>query len=615
MAGIFDNFSTLNLTPQELKQLQMRQAGGGLMGTLEGEYLPREDVAQGSRPAIGQDPVSTQQQSGTNPDAKGRTFYGGRDGAPVSTDPEDVRRKPSAAARWTPDGSVHPEAAKASGVDWRGVPETRPALKVGEEVGKLAKFGGIASKALGPVGILADFANPEAVADAELSPEQQQELAKQAVANMGPEVAGQAVQFASGVADRAVNRAMGRPGVSPMDPNAVPPAPTQSAQPQPQLPPQVEQAAADAPPTVDTPVGAAAPAAAVNPEQQVAQQVAQQETIRQSTEQASVQALTSGELTRPKAAEAVVAADAKRAGVNLTPEQTKAAVQEELTNMKSMDNNQLGKYLSYAVIAGGLIASFMDKSGKSAEMFAQGYNKQLDRNLTMDMSARKAAAAQAKFEQEQKLERDKLQRTDRDLDIKSRRADTDEAYKDRTADQGDERIDISRQAAQSDSAYQSASLGLRQQSLAQRAEADRREQANWERMFGFKETEAQRDQRNTERQLGQGDQRVRQGNEELLIKAKNAAGSAAGKGIDITTNDAEDAIKATADAQGVNLDKAVLKNAAQQFRARVKNDPAAAQANTAGIINDILNGQGYKQSPGSKGLIPLFDSDPSVKLK
>lgn len=579
MAGIFDNLSTLNLTPEELKALQLKQAGGDLVRSVEGEYIPRPEGIESDRPRIGADPVSTQEQSRVGPKQAGRTFYANTAG--------DV-------------GTSVPKGAGTSGV--YSAAEEAVGGAGGKGVGLLGKLGRVGSKALGPAGVLLDFANPEELGDGELTPEQQAEQARGAVQNMGQEKAAQAVDFAGGVADRAVNRAMGRPGVSLEDPNA-----------QAQLPPEVEQAALAQPATKDTPVGPAAPAQPVNPEQQVAAQTAQQETVRQATEQASVQALTSGQLTRPKAAEAVVQADAKRAGVELTPEQSKKAVQEELTNMKSMDNSQLGKYLSYAAIAGGLIASFMDKSGAAGAAFAGSFNKQLDRNMTTGMAQQKAAAAKAKFEAEQKLERDKLQRTDRSLDIREKGVEQTGEYQQGQLELGGERNQISREGQASTNAYRGASLGLRQQAMQQRQQEAARDQANWEKMFGFRETEAQRDQRNEEARIGQGAERVRQGNENVLINAKRAASGAAGKGIDITAKDAREAIKATAEAQGVDLDKAVLENAAQQFRARVKNDPKAAQSNTAGIINDILNGEQFKATPGKKGLI--WDSDASIKLK
>lgn len=584
MAGIFDNFSTLNLTPEELKQLQLRQAGGGLAGAVEGEYLPRAEGIESDRPRIGADPVSSQEQSRVSPKQGGRTFYANTQG--------DI-------------GTSVPKGSGTSGV-YDAIEETVD-NGVGKASGVLGKFGRVAGKALGPVSALTDFVNPEMLADGELTPEQQQVMAQQAVANMGPQMAGDAVNFAGGVADRAVGRAMGRPGVDLRDPQQ--PQSNlfdQSRSPRQELPEEVQQAALEAPATVDTPVGQAAPGTPVNPEQQVAQRNAQQETVRQATEQASVQALTSGQLTRPKAAEAVVQADAKRAGVELTPEQTKVAVKEELTNMKGMDNSQLGKYLSYAAIAGGLIASFMDKSGTASNMFAQSFNKQLDRNVTMGLAQRKAAAAQAQFDAKQKMERDKLQRTDRGLGIREKEVEQQGQYQSAQIGLGQERNQIFREGQASTNAYRGASLGMRQQSMAQRAAEAERDQQNWEKMFGFKEAEAKRDQGNQER-------RIRQGDEGLLFRAHAAANSAVGKGPDVTTKDAESAIKATADAQGVNLDKAVLKNAAQQFRARIKADPRGAQSNTTGIINDILNSQGFQQEPGRQGLI--WDSAPSIKLK
>lgn len=581
MAGIFDNFSTLNLTPEELKQLQLRQAGGGLMGAVEGEYLPRAEGIESDRPRIGADPVSTQQQSRVAPERAGRTFYANTQG--------DV-------------GTSVPKGSGTSGV-YSAAEEAlgEGGGKAAGVFGKAARLGG---KALGPVGILMDVANPEAVGDAELTPEQQAELARGAVANMGQQQAADAVQFAQGVSDRTVNAGMGRG--NPIDLRD-PQAPRSNLYDQSRSPRQEEPA------TVDTPVGQAAPAQPVNPEQAVAKQTAQQETVRQATEQASVQALTSGELTRPKAAEAVVAADAKRAGVELTPEQSKKAVQEELTNMKSMDNNQLGKYLSYAAIAGGLIASFMDKSGQASQMFAQSFNKQLDRNLAEGQANKKAAAAQAKFEAEQKLERDKLVRTDRGLDIKEKGVNQQGEYQQGQLELGGERNQISREGNAATNAYRGESLNLRREGMAQRQAEAARDQANWEKMFGFKETEAQRDQRNQEARIGQGAEKVRQGNESLVIQATKAAKSSEGKGIDITTKDAEETVKATAAAQGVDLDKAALKNAAQQYRARVKNDPKAAQGNSAGIINGILNGESFNAQPGKKGI--LWDSNASIKLK
>ena len=98
-------------------------------------------------------------------------------------------------------------------------------------------------------------------------------------------------------------------------------------------------------------------------------------------------------MSRPGLAEAIVDADAQRAGEQLTPEQSKQAVQQELVSMKTMDNKELSKYVSYALIAGGILASFMDESGKAGDLFHDSFNRQLDRNE--DVKERAAAAEQA----------------------------------------------------------------------------------------------------------------------------------------------------------------------------------------------------------------------------
>src|SRR5690606_18338678 len=144
-------------------------------------------------------------------------------------------------------------------------------------------------------------------------------------------------------------------------------------------PPVQEQGEApQAPPQAPTP----------DPEQQK-----QIEIQRQTVETGALKGLETGQVSRPGLAEAIVDADAQRAGEQLTPEQSKQAVQQELVSMKSMDNNELSKYVSYALIAGGVLASFLDKSGKSADMFHDSFNRQLDRNE--EAKERAAAAEQA----------------------------------------------------------------------------------------------------------------------------------------------------------------------------------------------------------------------------
>ncbi len=600
MASIFDNFSTLNMTPQEIKALQLRQAAGGLMGTLEGEYIPRAEGIEDStsRPRLGADPVAEQYGSRVDPNAKSGTMYGGRNGGPVSEDIDAARTKPSAATRWTPDGMPHPEDAPMRGSDFKGVPESRPLMQAADEVGKLAKFGRIAGKALGPVGVLMDVANPESVGDAELTPEQEQEMARVAVSNMAPQVRQDAVDFAQGVSDRAVNQAMGRG--NPIDLRD-PQAPRSNLFDQSRSPRVPEQPAVE-----ETPVG---PAAMANPQtepQKVAAGIQQREAAQQQIAQVTTQQLSDGTLTRPKAAEAVVQADAQRKGVTLTPDQTKEAVAGELESMKSMDNSQLGKYLSYALIAGGLIASFVDKSGEAGQAFNQGFQKQMDRNLVEGQARRKEEAAKAKLKYEMaKDERDYGQK-ERDLQRKVGDSESLREYRNTQTDIDREGLQIRRQGQAQTAAYQNARLA---QTAAGQDRADARaaqQQDNWEKMFGFKEAESQA-------RMRQGEERLRQGDEANLIAARRVQ-AAANKGPGMTTKDAEDAVEATADAQGVKLDKAVVKAAAQQLRQHASNNAQAVQSNPTGIINQILQGSQYQATPGQPRPF-WFDKAPSVNLK
>lgn len=167
-------------------------------------------------------------------------------------------------------------------------------------------------------------------------------------------------------------------------------------------PPQVQgqEAAPQAPPQAPAP----------DPEKQQ-QQI---EIQRQTVETGALKGLETGQVSRPGLAEAIVDADAQRAGEQLTPEQSKQAVQQELTSMKTMDNKELSKYVSYALIAGGVLASFMDKSGKAGDMFHESFNRQLDRNE--EVRAREAAAEQAAFKNA--LEDRKVTATEADIGSK-----------------------------------------------------------------------------------------------------------------------------------------------------------------------------------------------------
>lgn len=161
-------------------------------------------------------------------------------------------------------------------------------------------------------------------------------------------------------------------------------------------------------------VDAAVPKGTPEPAKQaVAQQV---ESQRQVVEQGAKNQLKSGELNRVDAAWAVVEADIRRSGEKLTPEQTQQRVAEESMAMKKMDNDELSRYLSYALVAGGLIAAAVDKSGAAGEAFGRSFNAQLDREQQKALfrekqkaAAEAAAAEERRFQtKEERLRGDQL---------------------------------------------------------------------------------------------------------------------------------------------------------------------------------------------------------------
>ena len=155
------------------------------------------------------------------------------------------------------------------------------------------------------------------------------------------------------------------------------------------------------------------------------------ETKRQTVEAGAKEQLRTNSLSRPKAAEAVVQADIQRSGEKVTPQEFKTRVKKETASMKTMDNDQLSKYLSYALVAGGLIASALDKSGNAGKAFAGSFNSQLDRSQQAAMfkykedAAAKAAAAEAqRWEAEYGLKKGEAESKAADREVDNQRETT-----------------------------------------------------------------------------------------------------------------------------------------------------------------------------------------------
>lgn len=171
---------------------------------------------------------------------------------------------------------------------------------------------------------------------------------------------------------------------------------------------------------------------------EVNRQMPQVEATRQQIEAGAKEKLRTNQLSRPKAAEEVVKADQQRTGNQYTPQEFKARVAEETSAMKSMDDNQLSKYLSYALVAGGLIASALDKSGNAGKAFAGSFNAQIDRQ-------QEAAKYKAQQEAAAKAAADKAALEERKLNLQERDIASKEAAREATAEQGAARLDLSRE--------------------------------------------------------------------------------------------------------------------------------------------------------------------------
>lgn len=434
---------------------------------------------------------------------------------------------------------------------------------------------GAAKFAAGP-GVQAALYSGDVGAGSELSPAQRE------AKNPGEQA--DAAAYAQRIQANAQQAASAPPGapISLMDPNAQPPVSPEAAA--------TDQSGTyaagaealqqnDVPPVIPTTAGPAVQAAPVNTEQAAATTMQDQESHRQVLEQGALKGLSTGAVSRPKFAEAVVEADLARSGQKLTPEATKAAVTQELGNMKSMDNADLSKYISYALMAGGLLAAMLDKSGRAGTAFADSLNKQLDRNLQGGLQAQKMMMAQAKLNQEMAIANRGFQQGDQKIAIQDRVAKDTSQYHTGLLGVKKDQVDLGYAKENRQAAQGAAGLGLQAQGLTLRQQQMAQAQANADRNYGL-------DVR-----------RVQTGEEGNTLRATSMAQKAAQgqPGVPLTEKGAKDLGKAFADSQGVKLDTNAAAAVSTQIQQASKNDPRWAK-NPNKVMAEILNGNGYTVS-------------------
>lgn len=564
MASIFD------LTPAQLKEL---------MASKSGPVLPPE-AQLGRQPAglLQADPVAVQEQSRINPNMRtgGADFYTNTEGQ---------------------TGRSVPKGSGTSGI-------YEAAADAAEGGAKRGLLGRVAGGIFGPVGIGVQAAlTPGELGNGELTPEQQQMMARQAVQNMGPDQAVQSIQYAKDLSDRTVAAGLNRKEpISLMDPNAVATEVTNQ-----EVIQQDEQ-----PPIQDTPVGPVPEANPTTIPQAAAKTAQDQEIQRQQLEAGALNGLSTGAVSRPQMAEAIVQADAQRAGKELNPAQTKAAVTQELTAMKGMDNKDLSRYVSYALMAAGVLAAVLDKSGRAGDAFSNSFNRQLDRNLQAGLMNQKQQQAANKLAMEDSWKQRQFSQTDTKLNQGQQTIDQTGKYRAGQLALGADRIAATREGTAAATKLGYYRLGQQASQFATTADLKRQgllqRQANADRQYELQVGAAKRDEQRVTQGATSLANSIRKTNSQIELNNKklNSQG-----GVTLTSKDAEKIVKEFEDNQNVNLGgnratvTAAVMNAAKNDP-QFKNDPA-------GSITKILTGGGYVQDGTSFNL--FSPNSPKIKQK
>lgn len=329
----------------------------------------------------------------------------------------------------------------------------------------------------------------------------------------------------------------------------------------------LQQSAPQAQPEAPAQVAPPAPPPAVQKqiqEVQAAEQQRKTEGVRQTLEKGTIEGLKTGKTSVSQLATGIAQADAQRAGKTLTPEEEKKAVTAEIQTLKTMDKSDMARYVSYALVAGGLLSAVLDKSGKAGDAFSQSFNRQLDRNLEQG----KMNLAQAQAAQKAALEERKLVNTEKDTESKIGSRTAELGFKERSLGQGDKKIEIAEESLGIDrfKANTTASQGAQRIGLMQRGQdldQQGREAAN---KLGYARIDA-------------ADKRA----------ASKAAGAGAKGGKPLSHKESVDAVGAISKGQGVKLSDAATLDIASQIPAIMEARPGISVGQAAQFAVDKAN--------------------------
>ena len=329
-------------------------------------------------------------------------------------------------------------------------------------------------------------------------------------------------------------------------------------------------------PVADTPQ--AEPEVKTPPPEVVEQAKKVTEAKRQVVQQGTIKALQTNQVSRPELAQEIVKSDIQRTGEQITPQAFQKRVEEETSNMKSMDNNDLSRYVSYALVAAGLIASFADKSGKAGDAFSASFNRQLDRNLQNGINNSKIQAKATENAQKNAIKTYELKQGDRKLDQGDKSLANDEKrttgqlgfWKD-SADLGRERIAVSREGNSIQAANANATNGLRSAQMDLNRELAAQRQQNADRDYGLRK-------------------------DSLAIRQQKAEQGTALKAPELSSKSASDFVKQRADETGISLSKGAQAQVAEQLRILHKANPAGFAKNPGAFYDAAVQASGLTQT-------------------
>lgn len=333
----------------------------------------------------------------------------------------------------------------------------------------------------------------------------------------------------------------------------------------------------------------------------------QQEAERQAVQQDLQKKLSSGDISRHDAAKQVVKADLAREQKVVTPEKEKELVAAEATNMKTMGDSDLSKYVSYALMVGGIASIFLDKSGQAGKGFTGAFLQAQQQKAAANAAAIKARAEYSKEQRKEALERDKLKETSRRNGIYEVATNNTGEYQAQSIGVKKEGLLVQKENKATDVAIAKARMAsadnraAASNSLARDRfdQAERHFQANQD----FKSEDLKLDRSKFESDEAYKAATLTDKRNNTLIRAKVATAAAGNKGIELSTKDAADVVDKTLESQGLNVDAGAKAALAQTVRSEMKNNPEAAK-DPVGTVARILSEQAdrYESSPGGSWL-------------